>query len=1092
MSTVAPPPPARRLPYAPAGFFVLRTPVLPFDELIALGRDLRAASLASGDDTHAPLEDAWRADTETVRARLRDILTRPVVRHALFVASPSLEVGLTRWFAQPESKDGRQAERAVMRYLARMCGRPTPFGLFSGFSVGTIAEEPSASTDLVLAGLPHYRAHTRIDYETLSAWVEDLTGRTELASALPVTANTSLFKVGEVWHYIECRTRDRARSYHAARLTSDAYLDTAIARSRGGATPGEIIAALQARAVADGEELPASECQEYVEELLGNDVLTSSLTPLVSGDPVRALLDQCAALEPADASAAGLAALQSGLAAIDRRGLGADPAEYRRLAAPVAAAPAALEAGHLFQIDLSKPLERAVLSHEVIEELLRGLDLLCRFGTTTEPADLTAFREAFNARYDRRRIPLLEALDPEIGVGFGHEGGDPSPLVRGVHLPRRGGASPQAEGQDAMLLEWLLQSAGAVPDVLRLRPEDLPRDAPFPDRLPESLCIVATVSSASRNALQAGEFEVHVKGGVGPGGGQLFGRFSHADPALYAAMRQLMRTEQTLAGDAICAEIVHAPEGRIGNVLCRPLLRDYDLVYLGRSDAPADRQIPASDLSVYLEGNELRLWSARLQRRIIPRLTNAHGHRNPRLLPCYRFLCALQQQGGMGVPAFDLGTLGRLAHIPRVMAGRVVLVTAWWLVPPASMQAIAEADGASRFARVQQVRRDLRLPRWILYEEADQALPVDLDNPLSVDAFVHVARRASRVMLREMYPPPDRLCVEGPEGRFTHEVMVPLLRTTSTPTLATRSSASIQPIARTEESRPPGSDWLYLKLYGGRAALEDALVRVRQTMAADAAARAFDTWFFVRYADPETHLRVRFHGSPDLLARRLLPEVSQALGDLLAARRVWKIQVDTYERELERYGGAEGMAASEDLFCADSDAVSAIVADPSLATPADRWLVACLGIDALLQDFGMDLTAKRDMLAARVATFRGDFEIGAKEKDALAKQWRRLRPALESVFRDGDGDAAAAGSGARVKEIFARRSPRIVQVAARLREVARRGDLPVTLDDLLASYLHMHVNRVLWSWSRQHEFVLYDCLSRSYAGLAARRDKVAG
>ena len=74
--------------FVSSGFFALRTPLLPFDELLAWSDGLEGAS--AGDDP-AQLEAAIAKDRSRLGQRLRGIFTRPEVREALFVASPSLD-----------------------------------------------------------------------------------------------------------------------------------------------------------------------------------------------------------------------------------------------------------------------------------------------------------------------------------------------------------------------------------------------------------------------------------------------------------------------------------------------------------------------------------------------------------------------------------------------------------------------------------------------------------------------------------------------------------------------------------------------------------------------------------------------------------------------------------------------------------------------------------------------------------------------------------------------------------------------------------------------------------------------------------------
>src|SRR3954452_966546 len=80
--------------FASAGFFVLRTPLLPFDEFFKWSDGLEAVA-AIDDSDH--FEDAYTADCERLRKRLNSIVTRSKVRDALFPASPNIIERLHLW-----------------------------------------------------------------------------------------------------------------------------------------------------------------------------------------------------------------------------------------------------------------------------------------------------------------------------------------------------------------------------------------------------------------------------------------------------------------------------------------------------------------------------------------------------------------------------------------------------------------------------------------------------------------------------------------------------------------------------------------------------------------------------------------------------------------------------------------------------------------------------------------------------------------------------------------------------------------------------------------------------------------------------------
>src|SRR5688500_3490907 len=148
----------------PATFFAMRTPLLPVEELLRWSDGLTAAAALAGGDA-AALEEALARDAAVLRERLRALVARPEVREALFVASPSMWDSLPHWLEAPDGDRGQKVERSLVKYVARMAVRPTPFGLFAGSSVGHIGDR----NDLVVTGMRHLRRHTRLDGDYLDA-----------------------------------------------------------------------------------------------------------------------------------------------------------------------------------------------------------------------------------------------------------------------------------------------------------------------------------------------------------------------------------------------------------------------------------------------------------------------------------------------------------------------------------------------------------------------------------------------------------------------------------------------------------------------------------------------------------------------------------------------------------------------------------------------------------------------------------------------------------------------------------------------------------------------------------------------------------
>src|SRR6185295_17104916 len=236
---------------------------------------------------------------------------------------------------------------------------------------------------------------------------------------------------------------------------------------------------------------------------------------------------------------------------------------------------------------------------------------------------------------------------------------------------------------------------------------------PSPPPLPDAFAVTARVAAASTGACATGDFRVRIGALVGASGAVFLGRFCHADPDVRRLVEDHVRTEEALQPDASFAEIVHLPEGRIGNILRRPSVREYEIEFLGESGAPAARRIPITDLLVSLRGDTLVVRSSRLNRRIIPRLTAAH-HYSLRSLGLYQFLCALQSDGRSSRASWRWGSLVSAPFLPRVTHGRLVLSPAIWNLGKQELKRLGEKTAAARFVAVQALRHARALPRFVV------------------------------------------------------------------------------------------------------------------------------------------------------------------------------------------------------------------------------------------------------------------------------------------------------------------------------------------------------------------------------------------
>lgn len=1061
--------------YQSSGFFVLRTPLLPVVAFAEWG--VGASEEGSGEDTR-----------DHLRRSLTKLLGASQIVDSLRVASPALADRFDGWADRKPSRRKERLERTLVQYFARMCDRCTPFGLFAGVSVGKVGDE----TRLRLAGRHRYRRRSALDLAQVYKLVNSLLADESVRANLRYRPNDTLAAVPGGYQYVEASRRDGETRHEVSFLETDEALVAAITGAVGCATLTELRTAL--RAGISDPEVDDSDIAEYLDDLIEAQVIEPELVPAVVGeDPLDQMLTSIEDCAPLAEQAKGLRRLRTELHRLDSHGVGAPAASYAAVSAVWTGELGLEKTDRLLQVDMFKEATDLCLSDEVVEEVIRGAEPLWRLAAPVADP-LRELKDRFRERYEAQEVPLAEAFDPERGLGMPGSNLKPtvakSPLLAGLDFGAadgRAGSGARAKFPEAVA-DRILDLRPNSPAILELDDELLDRLATSEaSRPPDALAIHIDLLAASEDAVRSGDFRILYHGTVGPSGARMLGRFCDLDPALLENVRSHLRQEEALAPDDLFVEIAHTPEGRVGNVVRRPHVREVELSCAGHSRREGPGRLTVGDLLIRLEGSRFRLRSRRDGRNVRPRLTSAHNYR--RSSGMYRFLCALQADGTREGFGWSWGSLGGLPFLPRVVRGRAVYAVARWKIgrDQPAYQAVGKAktEGA-RDEALGGLMQELRLSRFVRLRDGDNRLLLDLENPLCRAVLAdHVARR-SVLSVEEVLTDDLEGCVSGPEGKYRNEIILPLVRKQA---VSSHSGAAAliggdRTPASVQRTYAPGDEWLFYKLYAVPGTADRLLGEIIAPLAALHGEMASgEPWFFIRYSDPEPHLRIRFRGEPDV--RRALEERAAGLiRPFLEVGTIYRVSLDTYVREVERYGGDSGIELAEAWFHADSAAALHLIeVVQSSGDESLRWKAVAMGFDRLLADFGLEYEGRERVVAAARETFGREFGVGPVVRRRLAKRLRPERADLEALVT-GDGEHAA--SFRELERVFRERSTRTAEIVGEFRRLDEAGELKCPLDELLRSLMHMHANRVFPASARAQELVIHDFLSRTYRSLVAR------
>lgn len=843
-----------------------------------------------------------------------------------------------------------------------------------------------------------------------------------------------------------------------------------LARASDGARFDELVDVI----TASGFELV--EAEQFVMELLDAQLLVADIEPtLIAQEASQRLVQDLELANHAPATSNALRTVIARLAEIDAIPVGCSPQSYEDAFTPLQATAVRPHPNKVLQVDMYKPSAGLTVGPAVIADLVDGVALLARMSPRSEP--LAAFIEEFEKKYETREVPLLEALDEEVGVGF--------PTVNSSDaLSRRFG--DRLRMREAWLAELRCRATQTGGKPIELTSIDVQRLS-WPDPAPvgDAVAVLATIVAGSARDINSGNYQILMHNVTGPSGARLLGRFAHLHPDFERSVRSHVEAEQALWPNIVFAEIVHLPQGRIGNIAARPSLRRHEIPYLGRGNASHADQIQVADLTVSLQHGRVLLRSLRLDCEVRPRLSCAHNFAASRELPVYRFLASLQDHGVAGAFSWSWGSHAGASSLPRITHGRLVLCRALWNLNADDIKELARSVISETASALDDWRRQRGMPRYVVVSDGDNRLPIDLANRASGRAFVRLIHARQGALVEEMFPEPGVQCVSGPEGRFTHELLVPLVR--RPPTEATTAlSTGDQRIATTELRRaarlgtrryPPASEWLYVKLFCGTGSADLVLREIVAPLIDRARSEdLFSRWFFVRYTDDGFHLRLRFRSQPSSM-QKLMQVVGTSCAPAVTNGRVSRLVFDTYMPEVERYGGIAGVDCAETIFHSDSEAALAFVVQRGVYStdhgPSHEMIILA-GIHRIFNDAGLSADQQIGVLEAAVGIPTADIR---RERSA---RFRGQRTAIAAALA-----AARRPSGSLVASTLEDRSRGTIPAIAHLRQLEAEGKLMGVVDQMLFSFTHMWTNRMV-SRGTTIEPTLYDMLLRELRGERAR------
>lgn len=669
---------------------------------------------------------------------MNEIMEDASLKEALYLASPELMKALKNYQNLVASKQSK-LDQTVLKYLVRSASRCTPFGLFSGCAIGTF------DNNTQVRNIKEVERYTSLDMDVLVKISKKLIRVDKIKGATNFSPNTSLYKIGEDYRYIESTIENNSKRYSLENVNHTYYLEKVFDFSFGGRKISEIVDFMLQTSKSQDANLTTYEIVGFVDELIFNQLLIPEISPSITGsDYFEKLIKHTKKTYPDHSYNNLLKDTQNSLKKIDITG--ANPvSNYEEIRKKIDKMDLSTSHSNNFQTDYIQKFEYNTLANEIPLKVLKAIKVLYKISSPSPRIYLEHFKRAFEHRYGFREVPLTLLFDQEIGIKINGENSyNEFDLIADLHLGISMDTEPIQSNKDIIRFFQSKYEQVLSNDlkVLEITDSDI---ATLPDQEHKSL---SNTFSALIEIYNCDDKElIFLSSAGGSTALNLAARFSQQSSDIAAFMKQIIKKEDTYNTDTILAEICHLPENRTGNVLKSKVDRTYEIVYLSNSESLIKNQIFIHDLYVSVQEGSIQLRSKRLNKQIIPILSNAHNFYDDSL-PIYKFLCELQFQHKKEAVAFQWSEhFSNFKFLPRVQYKDIILSKAQWHIIYTEI-----AD----LANLKKWRTERKIPQFIQIVEHDNHLLLNLDNSNCVEILKRHCKKNKEIKALEFLFSPNK------------------------------------------------------------------------------------------------------------------------------------------------------------------------------------------------------------------------------------------------------------------------------------------------------------------------------------------------
>lgn len=695
-------------------------------------------------------------------------LNSPLFSEALWISSSSFKKLVEANSSQTFTSLPTKIKLTLYKYLTRMSCKTTPMGCFAAIGAGLISNHTS-----FYLKTNDFFSRTSINFSFFISFLNSLSAIPTFRYKQKYFVNSSLFEFGTSYRYNE---RHSSNTFKLIEIDAEDYIKAIIEACSKGMTGCQIASLLQSN-----YDVPQEEALQFVDTLVNNQIIVSELFPSLTKDNYLDFL--ISRLESYNIPELinplqDLHSIRTKLLRINASRFGEREFLLKSLDDQLRKNEDSFSEQHmntnLYISNGSVSLEKAVT-----DQIKKGLLFLIKLNSGFEQKDwaLEEFKSKFKKRYENQKIPLLEALDPDIGIGYAHfntQSIHTNEIIKDfdVTIATRDVLRDTTSTNPMLQKKYYSFLKNPSLDSIDLTDDDAPSSSESKwANLPLSFTVGTEIFQLGEAPL------IYLKFAGGSSAVNTINRFTMDNPDLHKISRTIIEYEEAfLDNDTIFADVSYLPEYvNTSVILSRPSFYSFEIPYMNNSSKKDSSIIQLTDITISLnKQNEVILESAKLHKRIIPRNTTAHDYVY-RTNPLYYFLSSIQNSYTVKTRfKFNWGNFSPHEGIfPRVTYNKnIILSLKRWIIQQREL--VNEAPFASNVAKIIKERN---VPTKVLLKKGvDSTILIDFSIDRSIDILKSEIRGAQFIVLEEYLFDNNTPLIKSDIGFYNNEVFLFFLK----------------------------------------------------------------------------------------------------------------------------------------------------------------------------------------------------------------------------------------------------------------------------------------------------------------------------